>query len=127
MTNILELLKNEKVEWKKLGEVCEFINGFAFKSSLFSQSGEAVIRITNINSGKVTFDDLKYIKLDDYPELDRYKVEKNNILVAMSGATTGKIGYQYEDRIGYLNQRVGKFIPDESKVKIEERIVKILD
>ena len=79
MTNILELLKNEKVEWKKLGEVCEFINGFAFKSSLFSQSGEAVIRITNINSGKVTFDDLKYIKLDDYPELDRYKVEKNNI------------------------------------------------
>ena len=117
MTNILELLKNEKVEWKKLGEVCEFINGFAFKSSLFSQSGEAVIRITNINSGKVTFDDLKYIKLDDYPELDRYKVEKNNILVAMSGATTGKIGYQYEDRIGYLNQRVGKFIPDESKVK----------
>lgn len=117
MTNILELIKNEKVEWKKLGEVCEFINGFAFKSSLFSQSGEAVIRITNINSGKVTFDDLKYIKLDDYPELDRYKVEKNNILVAMSGATTGKIGYQYEDRIGYLNQRVGKFIPDESKVK----------
>lgn len=117
MTNILELIKDEKVEWKKLGEVCEFINGFAFKSSLFSQSGEAVIRITNINSGKVTFDDLKYIKLDDYPELDRYKVEKNNILVAMSGATTGKIGYQYEDRIGYLNQRVGKFIPDESKVK----------
>ena len=117
MTNILELIKNEKVEWKKLGEVCEFINGFAFKSSLFSQSGEAVIRITNINSGEVTFDDLKYIKLDDYPELDRYKVEKNDILVAMSGATTGKIGYQYEDRIGYLNQRVGKFIPDESKVK----------
>lgn len=117
MTNILELIKDEKVEWKKLGEVCEFINGFAFKSSLFSQSGEAVIRITNINSGEVTFDDLKYIKLDDYPELDRYKVEKNDILVAMSGATTGKIGYQYEDRIGYLNQRVGKFIPDESKVK----------
>lgn len=117
MANILELLKNEKVEWKKLGEVCEFINGFAFKSSLFSRSGAAVIRITNINSGKVTFDDLKYIKLDDYPELDRYKVEKNDILVAMSGATTGKIGYQYEERIGYLNQRVGKFIPDESKVK----------
>ena len=117
MTNILELLKDEKVEWKKLGEVCEFINGFAFKSSLFSQSGEAVIRITNINSGKVIFDDLKYIKLDDYPELDRYKVEKNDILIAMSGATTGKIGYQYEERIGYLNQRVGKFIPDESKVK----------
>ena len=27
MTNILELLKDEKVEWKKLGEVCEIIAG----------------------------------------------------------------------------------------------------
>lgn len=27
MTNILELLKNEKVEWKKLGKVCEFKRG----------------------------------------------------------------------------------------------------
>ena len=27
MTNILELLKNERVEWKKLGEVCEFNRG----------------------------------------------------------------------------------------------------
>ena len=27
MTNILELLKHEKVEWKKLGEVCEFKRG----------------------------------------------------------------------------------------------------
>ena len=27
MTNILELIKNEKVEWKKLGEVCEFNRG----------------------------------------------------------------------------------------------------
>ena len=27
MTNILELLKNEKVEWKKLGEVCEVKTG----------------------------------------------------------------------------------------------------
>ena len=48
MTNILELLKHEKVEWKKLGEVCEFVNGFAFKSKLFSEQGEPVIRITNI-------------------------------------------------------------------------------
>ena len=27
MTNILELLKNEKVEWKKLGEVGEILSG----------------------------------------------------------------------------------------------------
>ena len=27
MSKIDELLKNEKVEWKKLGEVCEIIRG----------------------------------------------------------------------------------------------------
>ena len=31
-----KLLVGEKVEWKTLGEVCEFKNGFAFKSNLFS-------------------------------------------------------------------------------------------
>ena len=116
MTNILELLKHEKVEWKKLGEVCEFVNGFAFKSKLFSEQGEPVIRITNISAGTVIYEDLKYTDLRDCPNLDKYKVEKNDILVAMSGATTGKIGYQYEERKGYINQRVGKFIPNESKV-----------
>ncbi len=48
MSKIDELLKNEKVEWKKLGEVCEFINGYAFKSNLFTSKGSPIIRITNI-------------------------------------------------------------------------------
>ena len=29
--NILEEIQNCHVEWKELGEVCEFINGFALK------------------------------------------------------------------------------------------------
>ena len=32
----------------------------------------------------------------------------------MSGATTGKIGYNYTDKTAYLNQRVGKFIPNRN-------------
>ncbi|OQB48878.1 MAG: putative type-1 restriction enzyme specificity protein [bacterium ADurb.Bin157] len=40
-------------------------------------------------------------------------VKKGDILLAMSGATTGKIGcYNIED-IAYLNQRVGKFVPNK--------------
>ena len=111
MNFIDELLKDEKVEWKKLGEVCEFKNGFAFKSNLFSKKGTPIIRITNISNGKIIFDNLKYFKLENYEiDLSSYKVFPNDILIAMSGATTGKIGYNYTSNIGYLNQRVGKFI-----------------
>ena len=34
MTNILELLKNEKVEWKKLGEVANIQRGRVYRKSI---------------------------------------------------------------------------------------------
>ena len=51
MSKLQELIRElcpEGVEYKKLGEVCDFINGFAFKSSLFHENGDRIIRITNI-------------------------------------------------------------------------------
>ena len=43
-------------------------------------------------------------------------VQKGDILIAMSGATTGKIGYYSYDENSYLNQRVGKFVPIKEKL-----------
>lgn len=37
-------------------------------------------------------------------------------MIAMSGATTGKIGYNNTNKRYYINQRVGKFIPNEKIV-----------
>ena len=41
---------NKDFELKKLSEVCNFQNGFAFKSNTFKDSGTPVIRITNIKN-----------------------------------------------------------------------------
>ena len=104
-------------EWLdvKLDEVCGFQNGFAFKSNTFRPSGTPVIRISNIQDGIIdTENRLVFVNPKDYREnLDRYRVVEGDLLIAMSGATTGKIGFNTETTEFYLNQRVGKFEPGE--------------
>lgn len=120
MSKLQELIKElcpDGVEFRKLGEVCEFINGFAFKSSLFKDEGLPIIRITNINGVSIDLSDVKFFDLRDYKSnLQSFSVSFGDILIAMSGATTGKIGYYDNEDIAYLNQRVGKFVPNVNKL-----------
>ncbi len=104
----------DEVEWKTLGEVCDLQNGFAFKSSLFKDKGLPIVRITNINGINVDLTDVKYFDHIDYNSNSlNYSIVKGDVLIAMSGATTGKIGYYNLNETAYLNQRVGKFIPNK--------------
>lgn len=115
---IEKLLEGAEVEWKELGEVCNFQNGFAFKSSLFRKEGFPIIRIGNIENDNVNLADVKYFNPNDYKIGNplNYSINKGDVLIAMSGATTGKVGYYNFNNTAYLNQRVGKFIPHESKL-----------
>src|SRR3990167_3339241 len=97
---------------KILGEVCDFQNGFAFKSTLFRESGFPILRISNIQDEEIETRRVVFFQPKDYKEnLDKYRVMKGDLLIAMSGATTGKIGFNATDQLYYLNQRVGKFEP----------------
>jgi len=42
---------------------------------------------------------------------DSLRVEVGDLLIAMSGATTGKLGFNTSNEVFYLNQRVGKISP----------------
>lgn len=110
----------ESVEWKKLGDFCSFQNGFAFKSNLFKDYGTPIVRITNITDNFIDLSDIKYFDKSDYREnLSPYKINRGEILVAMSGATTGKIGAFKSDEEVYINQRVGIFRPQLNVVSNE--------
>ena len=103
----------------KFGDLFEFQNGFAFKSSLFKKSGFPILRITNIQERRIDTEKMVYFSPDDYKEnLQAFTVLPGDIVVAMSGATTGKIGVNHTDKVYYLNQRVGKFSP---KTGIDKR------
>jgi len=104
----------EDWEVKKLGDVCDYQNGFAFKSKTYKESGTPVIRITNIQNERLDLSKIVHINRDDYDkDLRRYEIVEGDLLIAMSGATTGKIGLVETDDIFLLNQRVGKFEPKE--------------
>lgn len=105
MNEIKVLPKGWKI--KKLGELCKLKNGYAFKSNNYESSGIPVIRISDINGGIVS--GAKAVRVKPIAEYENYLVKNNDILVAMSGATTGKFGVYKSTEKAYQNQRVGKF------------------
>ena len=108
------LLQKETKNIKTVGEVCKFQNGFSFKSNLFKEEGEPILRITNIKNDRIVLDSLVFFDKADYKEdLEQFIVREGDFVVAMSGATTGKIGVNNTGKDLFLNQRVGKFIPYE--------------
>lgn len=120
MKGLDEMIKElcpDGVEFVKLGECCNFVNGFAFKSTKFKEKGDTIIRITNINGTGVDVNDVKYFDKSDYKaNWQTFEIHKGDILIAMSGATTGKVGIYNNKTVAYLNQRVGKIVPDKSKL-----------
>ena len=106
------------VQYTRLGELFSVQGGFAFKSEFFGGSGNTVIRISDINNGIVsTQNAVSYplsIKIDE-----RFIVQKGDLLIAMSGATTGKTGIYNENKKSYLNQRVGKFVCKSETYSLE--------
>jgi type I restriction enzyme S subunit len=97
----------------KFGDIITFKNGYAFKSTRYLKSGIPVIRIGDIKENEVLIEDA--ICVDENKDLKEYEIVKDDILIAMSGATTGKFGRYNLNRKAYLNQRVGNIKPLSDK------------
>ena len=91
---------------KRIKEYAEVLGGYAFKSDLFCTDAVPVIRISNINNGRVELDDSICFDKMFWEQNKRFRAEQNDILMAMSGATTGKAGLYKENAPALINQRV---------------------
>lgn len=111
------------IEWQKvkLGDVCDLIAGFAFKSSDFGSYPDKVIKITNIEPPFVNTDSLMGVDLNSYNKikLEKYIAKKGDYVLAMTGATIGKLGRIYKSE-AYINQRVLMF---KNKSLIDKRFL----
>ena len=99
-------MDRSKWEYKKIGEVCILLNGFAFKSDKYVDNGIRIMRITNVQKGKIVDDDPRYYPISSQSEIQRYMLKENDLLVSLTG-NVGRVGLLRRELLpAALNQRV---------------------
>lgn len=92
--------------YKKLDEVCEILNGFAFKSDEYKDNGIRVMRITNVQKGAIVDDDPKFFPLERMDEVSKYILREGDVLMSLTG-NVGRVGIITSKFLpAALNQRV---------------------
>ncbi|MDM4221500.1 MULTISPECIES: restriction endonuclease subunit S [Klebsiella] len=100
-------------EWARINDIASFTNGYAFKSSEFQDSGVGIVKIGDIDSsGFISIGGMSYVSEKNINVLpEEMRVNPGDMVIAMSGATTGKLGFNKTKNTFLLNQRVGKIAP----------------
>lgn len=95
-------------DWKylPLGEICDLLNGFAFKSSLYVNDGIRVIRIANVQKGYIEDSAPAFYPISYENELSRYMLQEGDLLMSLTG-NVGRVGILHKEMLpAALNQRV---------------------
>ena len=114
-------MKNSGIEWigeipeewelTKVKHIGEYINGYPFKPSDWSDSGTPIIRIQNLTGNNSEYNYYSGPKLHQ-----DYLILKNDYLISWS-ATLGV--YIWHKEKGYLNQHIFKAIPNEEVINYD--------
>lgn len=99
-------------EMKRLGDILQIQNGYAFKSTEFIKENVQknyvpLIRQSQLVGNTVDLSDCVYLDKKYLLEKKNYIVNKGDILIGMSGSI-GKVSFYENDYPALLNQRVGK-------------------
>ncbi|EOW9280139.1 TPA: restriction endonuclease subunit S [Vibrio cholerae] len=110
----VEIVDGVPEGWEEstLGSLASVQSGYAFKSKDWLETGNPVIKIKNITGdGTVETKDCQYVDDNVAEKAQKFKLESGDFLIAMTGATVGKVGIMPKSSQHYfLNQRVGKFL-----------------
>jgi len=108
---------NEFPDWevKRLGEILQLRNGYAFKSSTYTENGHfKIITISNVQDGELDVEECKMINVLPNDLKGHQILKKGDLLVSLTG-NVGRIAIVDQENC-LLNQRVGKLEIDE-KIK----------
>lgn len=98
--------------WKVgcIGDYSKVKSGYAFKSELWKSFGVPVIKIGSIQNNSIDFRQVGFVSKEIAKKTSNYSVARGDIVIAMTGATIGKVGIvpDFHESI-LVNQRVGMF------------------
>lgn len=94
-------------EYKKLGEVATYINGYAFKPDQWKESGTPIVRIQNLNNENTPYN------YYDGEVPDKVKIQNGDLLISWS-ASLG--AYIWHGGNAFLNQHIFKVAFDKTDV-----------
>lgn len=98
--------------WKQttLSEICEMQNGYAFKSSEWTDTGIPVIKIGSIQSKILTVEGNGFVSENNLSLRSNFVLNGGDIVIGLTGAYVGKVGRMPANKKAMLNQRVAKFL-----------------
>ena len=89
----------------KIEDVCDILNGFAFKRDSYVDKGIRIIRIANVQKGYIEDSAPAFYPLNS-TGLDKYMLEKGDLLISLTG-NVGRVAILQEEMLpAALNQRV---------------------
>ena len=94
------------VQHTQLKDICEILNGYAFKSSKYVDKGIRVIRITNVQKGYIEDDTPQYYPTESEKEIEKYMLQEGDLLMSLTG-NVGRVAILKKEMLpAALNQRV---------------------
>src|SRR3989344_2911052 len=103
---------------KRLGEVCDIQNGYAFSSKDYANNGLRVIRIGNVQNGNIVDKRPKFVPDAFAKRVSDFVLQESDILISLTG-DVGRVGRISKELLpAVLNQRVGRFFNFTNEVDI---------
>ena len=89
----------------RIGDICEVLNGFAFRSENYVESGIRIIRIANVQKGYIE-DSTPVFYPNNEKEIEKYRLESGDLLMSLTG-NVGRVAVLTDEFLpAALNQRV---------------------
>ncbi|WP_166461226.1 restriction endonuclease subunit S [Flavicella sediminum] len=108
-----ESLREGKYKYLPIRKYASFQAGYAFKSEDYVSNSKCfLITIRNIKENLIDINKTTFLPDDFLTKYTEYRIKKNDLLIAMTGATIGKVGIYQHNKNALLNQRNGIIKPD---------------
>ncbi|MBR0225017.1 MAG: restriction endonuclease subunit S [Thermoguttaceae bacterium] len=103
------------IDTVRIGDICVILNGFAFKSENYVDSGIRIIRISNVQKGYIEDSTPVFYPIDSVG-LDKFMLESGDLLISLTG-NVGRVAILANKFLpAALNQRVACLRMKSSKV-----------